>query len=177
MNKSDTNETDPNEASEVERCRAAALRILNYRWNSETELRRKLDRKGFSTESVAAVLAQLTAEKWLDDERFAAAFTRDRARRSLGSRRIARELGAAGVDAETVQNVVRSVVEPDVERAALVALCRKKMKMIARRSGPEAPGSDAGRKKLTAYLLNQGYEMAAVLDVIRECLKEAVVSD
>jgi hypothetical protein len=51
-------------------------------------------------------------------------------------------------------------------------LCTKKIAIIARRHGTEYVRSDQGRKKLVAYLLNQGYEMAAVLDTIRQSLRK-----
>src|SRR6266516_4396400 len=85
---------------------AAALRILNYRFNSEGELRRKLLAKKFEPADVEATLERLRREKWLDDARFAGAFVRTRSRRKVGRRRIARELGAAGVSADTVAEAI-----------------------------------------------------------------------
>ena len=160
------------EAAPAERCYASAMRILNLRWNSVVELRRKLARKDFEPEVIEETLARLTAEKWLDDERFAAAFTRGRARKRIGSRRIVRELGAAGVATETAERIARETVDPVAERDAMVALCQKKMRMIARRHGDDALHSDDVRKKLSAYLLNHGYEMGDVIDVVRECTRK-----
>ena len=41
----------------------AALRILNYRFNSEAELRRKLRAKKFEQDDVDAAIARLHKEK------------------------------------------------------------------------------------------------------------------
>jgi regulatory protein len=68
--------------TDFERCYAAALRILNYRFNSEAELRKKLRTKKFEPEDVDATIERLRREKWLDDIRFASAFVRTRARNS-----------------------------------------------------------------------------------------------
>src|SRR5436305_10468671 len=59
-------------------CYVTALRILGYRFNSEAELRRKLAAKRFDGEEIAETLARLREEKWLDDDRFAAAYVRTR---------------------------------------------------------------------------------------------------
>src|SRR5438067_1636733 len=84
-------------ANDSGRCYTAALRILNYRFNSEAELRRKLAAKDFDRETVDATIARLREEKWLDDARFAEAFVRTRMRKRVGRLRIRRELIAAGV--------------------------------------------------------------------------------
>lgn len=157
--------------SDLERCYTSALRILNYRFNSREELRRKLVSKKFDEPTVAATLARLDAEKWLDDERFAGAFVRTRARRRIGRNRIERELGAAGVDAEAIARALRENVDPEAQREAASALCEKRFGMLARRKGTEFAAGPEGRNKLTGYLLNQGYDAALVRDVVREVLR------
>lgn len=134
-------------------CYIAALRILNYRFNSEAELRRKLARKKFERDEIDAAIARLRSEKWLDDERFAGAFARTRSRRRIGAKRIKLELRAAGVDDEVAAQAVAENVDPEVEREHMRAL-------IARRAGWE-------RNKLAAYLLKQGYDAALVWETLR----------
>ena len=67
-------------------CYVAALRILKYRFNSEGELRRKLRGKRFEKDEIEETILRLRNEKWLDDERFAAAFVRTRAGRQRPSK-------------------------------------------------------------------------------------------
>ena len=93
-------------SEELERCYVAALRILNYRFNSEAELRRKLRSKDFDAPTIEATLARLRDEHWLDDDRFAGAFVRTRANKRQGRMRLLRELQAAGVDGETAATAV-----------------------------------------------------------------------
>jgi regulatory protein len=162
----------PDPATELERCYAAALRILGFRWNSVEELRRKLQRKGHPVEAVDATLARLLDEKWLDDERFASAFVRDRRRRRLGDRRVAAELCASGVDDETARRVLGENRDPEQQREALTALCEKKIRLLARRHGHEFLSTEDGRRKLSAYLFQQGYESGLVLEVMRETVKK-----
>jgi len=144
--------------TDAERCYVAALRILGYRFNSELELRRKLQRKKFEKPLVDATIARLREEKWLDDARFAGAFVRTRSRKRIGAKRIALELRAAGVDDDVAAQAISENVDSEQERAQVKAI-------IARRAASlEAPG---GRNKLAAYLLKQGYDAALVWETLR----------
>lgn len=82
--------------------RAAALRLLAAREHSTSELRRKLGQKGFESAPVEAVLADLTHEKLLSDERFVEAFISSRRRRGQGPVRILRDLQEHGLDADLI---------------------------------------------------------------------------
>jgi regulatory protein len=154
--------------TDLEQCYLAAMRILAYRFNSTSELRRKLLAKRFEEEVIDATMKRLGEEKWLDDERFAEAFVRTRANKRVGKLRILRELRAAGVESDAARIAVRENVDPEREQEQLKALCLKRMRMLARRHGEEFLATDEGRNKLTVWLLNQGYDAALVQSVIRE---------
>jgi regulatory protein len=154
--------------SDLDRCYAAAMRILGHRFNSVAELRLKLRRKKFENDVIDETLTRLRAEKWLDDERFAGAFVRTRQNKRVGSRRIARELAAAGVDRETAKTALAENADEEREFGDLTALCEKRRRLLIRRHGPEYLETAEGRKKLAAYLLNHGYDAALVQRVIKE---------
>ena len=139
-------------------CYIAALRILNYRFNSEAELRRKLRSKKFDNETIDATIEKLRAEKWLDDARFAGAFARTRASKKLGHHRILRELHAAGVDRETATEAVAGALDADREREQILAIVQRRAALLS---------DPAGRKKLAAYLFKQGYDAALIGEVLR----------
>jgi regulatory protein len=143
-------------------CYTAALRILNYRFNSEHELRRKLAAKDFDEETIDATVARLREEKWLDDARFAEAFVRTRMRKRVGQLRIRRELIAAGIDDDVAAVALRSNRDDEGEREAALAIARKRAARLDL-STPE------DRNKLTGYLLRQGYDMALIREVVRAC--------
>jgi regulatory protein len=145
-----------------DRCYAAAIRILNYRWNSTAELRRKLRAKGFDSETIESTLGRLAAEKWLDDQRFAGAYVRGR-HKKRGRVRLRHELIRAGIASEVINQAVDENVDREVERAQAAALAEKRLPTLIRRYGPAV-----ARNKLTAYLLNQGYDAALVRAVIKE---------
>jgi regulatory protein len=153
-------------SDDTERCYAAGLRILNYRFNSEAELRAKLDRKEFPHDAIDAAIERLRREKWLDDGRFAAAFVRTRLRKGIGRLRIKRELMAAGVESATIAQAL-DIPEHD-DRAAAIASARKRLAVLRRRDD-----DDAIRQKLVAYLFRQGYDSSVAMDVVREAMKKS----
>ena len=153
-------------SEDLERCYLAAMRILNYRFNSTAELRRKLRSKKFDDDVIDETLKRLAAEKWLDDERFAGALVRARQNKRVGPRRIARELHAAGVDRESADRALQENADPERVEEDLRALLEKRRRIMIRRHGEEYAASPEGRKKLAAYLLNQGYDAALVLKLV-----------
>jgi len=154
--------------TDSERCYLAALRILGYRFNSEAELRRKLQRKKFEKAVIDGTIARLRDEKWLDDERFAGAFVRTRAQKRVGAKRILRELHAAGVPEDVAADAVKENVDAERERETLREVCERRARLLAQRHGEDYLASAEGRKKLTVYLLNQGYDAALVYEAVRE---------
>ena len=143
-------------------CYTTALRILNYRFNSETELRRKLRAKQFDDVSIAATLERLRAENWIDDARFAGAFVRTRLRQRIGSRRILRELSEAGVDESIARAAVAELADPEHDRTAARAVAAKRLRTLARKEG------DDKRQKLASYLVRQGFDTSLALEIARE---------
>jgi len=146
-----------------ERCYASALRILRYRFNSIAELQRKLRSKGFSKEDIDPTIERLAAEKLLDDERFAGAFVRTRARKRVGRLRIRRELIVAGVQDEIIARAVGENVNSDNERETAIKTAQRRLPILIRRYGEQA-----ARNKLAVYLLKQGYEAALVRAIVKE---------
>ena len=149
----------------AESCYRAAIRILRYRFNSAKELRQKLAAKEFDRETIAGTIERLTREKWIDDERFAAAYVRTRLQKRIGRLRIRRELIAAGVADEIADEAVAAAADTSEERERALAAAERRLPILERRSDPSAV-----RNKLTAYLLKQGYDGALVRDVVKEIL-------
>jgi len=150
----------------------AALRLLNYRFRSVVEMERKLRDRGFSDREIAEEVERLTAERWLDDMRFAREYALSKLRARKGIRRIERELRNFGVESSVIRGALLEAGEEEDESAHLTALCRKKADQIAGRHGAEHLGEDSGRKKLVVYLLSQGYDPSAVYEAVDREIKE-----
>jgi regulatory protein len=148
-----------------ERCYIAAMRILNHRFNSEGELRRKLETKEFARDVIDATIDRLRREKWLDDARYAAAYVRTRIRKGIGLLRIKRELIAAGVESETILHALDESLPDHDERAAALVSAKKRLVVLRRRAD-----ASSIREKLVAYLFRQGYDSSIAIDVVRELM-------
>jgi regulatory protein len=77
--------------------RLAAVTRLARRDFASGELAARLQEDGYPAEAVAAVIADLTADRILDDARFATQYVAYHADRGQGPRRIAMDLSARGV--------------------------------------------------------------------------------
>lgn len=145
----------------------SALRILQYRFNSEHELRRKLAAKRFENAEIDEAIERLRREKWIDDERFAGAFVRTRAAKKVGPARIKRELSAAGVDRATADRALAENRDDERTSSDLAALAEKRRRMMIRRHGEEYVRSAEGKSRLATYLIQQGYPVDQVRALLR----------
>jgi regulatory protein len=159
--------------SDPEAARAAALRLLGFRWRSSEELRGLLTDRGFDPAVVDELIGQLTAEKWLDDDRFAVTYARQRLRRSLGRRRIVRELAEYGIDDGTSRRALDAAASDEPPGDHLRALCRKRVRLLATRKGRAALSDASERNKLIAFLLKQGYDYGDIAEALDGELKLA----
>jgi regulatory protein len=110
------------------------------------------------------VVAELSAQGYLDDARFAQRYAEDR--RSLdawGADRIQRKLTAAGVDAELVAAALDVHGHEQELEAALGVL---------RRRFPAAPADDRERERALGLLVRKGYELDLAYEAVRALERE-----
>jgi regulatory protein len=137
--------------------RQRALRRLARRDHSEAELRRALTRNGFAASVVAATLARLRSEKYLDDEGFATRFARSRvADHGLGRNRVRQALRARGVSRGIIEKGVAEALKDVSEVAALEDLARRYWSQ----HGGDEPIPRI--RKLWAFLLRRGFPAGLV---------------
>ncbi len=82
--------------------RQAALHLLARRDFSSSELRSKLEKRGFDRTVVAELIEALQRERLVNDSRYVEHFVSYHAARGQGPIRIARELRSLKVDAELI---------------------------------------------------------------------------
>ena len=91
--------------------RKECLRLLTRRDHSRKEIQDKLATKGYDRSEVSMVVEALAQESWQDDSRYAESYARVRSQKGFGPVRISYELRRQGVDAETVEKIVRSMAD------------------------------------------------------------------
>jgi regulatory protein len=88
--------------------RAVATRHLARRDFASAELAARLESRGFEAAAVATLIAELAAERLLDDARFGEQFVLAHARRGQGPVRIRQELRTRGLSEESIQVALES---------------------------------------------------------------------
>jgi len=128
--------------------RTAALALLAGRDFGRAELARRLARRGYPAQLVAAVVEALVAERLLSESRFVEQFIRQHAGRGHGPVRIRAELRERG----TAQDEVEAGLEAATED--WVALARDTRR---RRFGVSPPGDYAERARQARFLQYRGF--------------------
>lgn len=146
------------------KARESALNLLSFRPRTARELRRRLLQKEFPESVTDACVEELTGKGLVDDASFAESFVRDRVRfKPRGSRRLAQELRAKGVDAETAQEAIGEVMER--EETSDVELAREVVAKWPRRAGEDPQGA---RRRLYGFLARRGFASDAIREVMEE---------
>ncbi|MEP0710839.1 regulatory protein RecX [Algoriphagus sp.] len=137
-----------------------------YQERCPWEIRRKLYEKGIKDEQAEKLLAELTAEEYLDEERYARAFARGKFRlKKWGKNRIRMELKMREI-AETLIKKGLNEIDPEEYYDTLLTRTEKKWEST------QEPDFFKKKYKVTQYLMTKGFEM----DLIKEAI-EHLISD
>ncbi len=143
-----------------------ALKILMWLCakveKSTGDARRLLFRWGVDPAEHQDVIDRLIEEKFIDDQRYATAYVREKLKLSgWGARKIGYMLGSKGVARDIIDRVLEEVVDADEMDERLEKCLEKKMRSIKAATPWEF------RQKLVNYGLSQGYNYAAVAKAIK----------
>ena len=111
------------------------------------ELHGKLQSQGFEPAATAAVIAGLTDERLLDDERFAERFVALRAERGQGPLRIAMDLRSRGA----AEALIEAAIQAGPDWRAVAREVRR------RKFGPEPPRSWPEKVRQARFLQYRGF--------------------
>ena len=156
----------------LEEARAHGIRLLKFRPRSETELRQRLLRKGFSQAVVDSLIDEFRRKGFLNDAQFARYFaTQQMTVKPSGRRALLMGLKAKGVDSQLATQAVEAASggRDELEVAREVALARfLHLKGIT----PEA-----AKRRLFGFLSRRGFSSDVVYKVVREVAVHRSVSD
>ena len=125
----------------------AALALLGRRDFCSGELRQKLTAGGYDAEQVASAVADLIAERALDDARYAENYVAYHAGRGEGPVRISSDLKALDLPSDLIQAALDA--GPDWRQRA--------REVRSRRFGPEAPEDWSEKAKQGRFLQYRGF--------------------
>ena len=125
------------------------------------EMVEKMRRWEVSEEAQARVMQRLVAERYVDDERFARAFVKDKIRyNKWGRRKVEQALWAKHID-ENIRQRVLDEVNDEEYISVLRPLLKQKRKSTKANSDYELNG------KLIRFAMSRGFTM----DIIRQCME------
>lgn len=142
-------------------CRCKAMNLLARAEQCRKGLTAKLAKKGFSQDVILKTLGKLESLGYLDDSRYAEAWTRSRLRsRPEGRSRLIGGLMAKGIASGTAKAAVEAVLAEsgspqETEREAL----ERALEKLLRRSGMT-------EEKLLIALQRRGFSYSAIRDVL-----------
>jgi len=152
-------------AETVRKVRESALRLLDYRDRSVSEIRKRLLGDEFPEDVVEEVIAQLNSSGFLDDVKFSRDWVKSRtAAKPMGRTRLAWELRSKGVDAPIVEEALENL-DADTEYELALSIAQKKIE--------KADTSDINLKnRLGSLLRRRGFGWEVINKVLDELLNE-----
>lgn len=132
-----------------------ALRLLNYRERSVSEMRTRLTDDGYQPSVIEALLERLVDLQLLDDRRFAGCLVRSKRMAGWGAVRISRALQEAGISESDAADALAD--DPDGEFSRALALA-------SRRPVPDR----AAMEKTLARLVRKGFRFDVAMRAARE---------
>ncbi len=127
------------------------------------EMTEKMRRWGIEEEVQARVMARLTEEKYIDDERYCRLFVREKIKfNKWGRRKVEQALMAKRIDRGIARQVLDEVDDEDY-LTVLRPLIKSKRRQLKPMSDYETTG------KLVRFAMSRGF----TIDLIRQCLDGA----
>ena len=128
---------------------------------SSGEIRERLIRWGIYPDEADRIVERMIDSRFIDDERFAHAFARDKIEYSRwGKRKVALSLYQKRVDRDIINDVLDEIDEEKYE-AVLAAVLATKRRSI------EEPDTSEGRTKLFRHAVSRRFEPDLVAKIIR----------
>lgn len=148
-----------------EQALASLMKLCSKAEKSSGDARRLMYRWGIGKADQDRILAQLTTQKFIDDERYAAAYVREKVRFSgWGTYKIRAALSTKGIARDTIEHAVEGL-DDGVMDDRLEKYLRRKRHIIKAASPYDL------RSKLMRYGLSLGYDYEKVSDAVEKSVK------
>ncbi len=140
----------------------SALRILAQRDHSETELSRKLGRKGFEEGVIRLVVHECRKLNYLDDQRTARQLVDQLKRKGWGLRRIRCEMVKKGLAGSEHAGLMRECLPPAEELALALQVIDKRASAFDRE-----PDAERRKLRIQRFLRARGFSDTVIFDLLR----------
>lgn len=130
-----------------------------------SDIRRKMQRWLLPEGAEERILQRLQDERFVDENRYAHAFVRDKSRYNRwGERRIEFELRKKGISNEDIKDALTELQDDEENDERLIALLRQKAKTVKARNDYEL------MMKLLRFAAQRGFTS----EQVQRCLKKAI---
>jgi regulatory protein len=151
----------------LEQARLKAEKYCAYQERSQQEVKRKLLSMGLSGNEADEIMVQLIGSNFLNEERFARAYSQGKHRaKQWGLRKIQHQLKAKGVS-EKLSKQVLSEIDSKEYLKNLKNLLEKKNRNL------KEPDLWKRSAKLKSYLIGKGYETELVISEVEKYLNKS----
>lgn len=143
-------------------CKAinVAIKYITIRLRSKKEISDYLLKKDFSSEIVIAAINKLEKNKYLDDDKFASAFIKDKLNfTTMGDYKIKLELSRLGVASDIIEKNI-NMIDQELLEAKIKKIIEKDIQKNKKYNGREL------KNKIYSHLLSQGYSQSIVINII-----------
>lgn len=141
-----------------------ALRILGRRDHSETELREKLARRGFSRAEIDTAIGRCYRYNYLDDRRYALVRCRELLRNGRGvGRKILLDLQRRGVGEELARHALQICQDEFPPTEVLRQILERRYAEF-----DYATADEKERRRVVSYLQRRGFDLATILSALKK---------
>ncbi|MDD6770953.1 MAG: recombination regulator RecX [Inconstantimicrobium porci] len=145
-------------------CKNSALRVLEKTYKTEKEIVKKLKDKEYSEEAISRTLEFLTKYDFINDNRYASMFARDKVK-TQGKNNIKYKLIQKGVSEDIIMDVLGSLSDDDEYDTAL-NLCTKKYNILLKSNSDK----NVVKQKLFRFMLSKGYDYNLCNKIVKKVL-------
>lgn len=156
----------PKRAKTSDEALASLMRLCARSEKAQSDARRLMRGWGVTTADAEQVLARLVRERFIDDNRYASAFVREKLRLSgWGSYKIRAALQRKAIDKAIIEEALAQA-EPQQMSSRLAEQLTRKARTVKAATPYEL------KTKLIRYGLSLGHEYDAVLEVASQFIKD-----
>jgi len=145
-----------------EKAKYQALKYLSFRPRATQEVRTYLEKKEYSPEIIAEVIAYLKTYSYLDDDKFCQLWIENRCRlKPRGKKGLFFELKNKGIDSSLIEQNINQSFPPEMELEMARALVLKKMQGFNN-------NSLKAKERIIAHLYRRGFSNSVIQTIICE---------
>ncbi len=165
MQSAETRQKGMAESDLLKRARAIAGHFLGVSARSRYEIQCRLEKADCPEDIVQAVIAELEAKGWLNDQQFAHDWVADRAdRKRYGRRRLSAELNRKGIEKTVIEAAVGEIDSESEYRRALEAATPRWRLQPGEETDRETLQTE--KRRVAGFLQRRGFSWDIITQVL-----------